>query len=538
MRFRAAAALGCFVALITVPMSAFAGVPSSILRANDPNDTVNIDGLGGAHGYGLAMDGVEGEADHGFDHDKILSLFYPGTTSSHFGGTVRVWLAEGGAQHFTLPGGGAVLSGASGPKLAALNPGGRITVSESGGALKIATSGAQAASNTADDHAAATAPPNPVFTPNPTERPAPTPLATLVPTARPIVKPKPTPKPTEKATPRPSSAPALQTKNSVYIVPAGYPALTTVATTGHSYRGTIEIRRAAAGSVRVINHVDLETYVDGIAEEKGAGWPPQAMDVLAVAARSLAASTMTWYTTHHGEGYDICNSDKCQVYLGYDGEDGPMRAAQAATAGVIRTYNGSPILAMYHGNGGGQTETYGPQYPYLKSVKYPFADPYHWHVSTTFSKIEDQLRASNKAVPDPLELLRVLKRGDSPRVESLELAGGRDAKETMRGTDFASALDLPSTWFYFSANGSKAPVKVSAATLSAPSGGFGSDVVRSSLPGAQGPLWPTLVIVSLLVFVVVTSTTYAIREPLVLTRLRTLDLRIFGLRLRRHHPPR
>src|SRR5947208_14655741 len=56
----------------------------------------------------MAMDGVEGEARAGWSYDKILSLFYPGTSSSHWYGTIRVGLAEGGAQHVSLPSGGMV----------------------------------------------------------------------------------------------------------------------------------------------------------------------------------------------------------------------------------------------------------------------------------------------------------------------------------------------------------------------------------------------------------------------------------------------
>src|SRR4029077_13895562 len=95
------------------------------------------------------------------------------------------------------------------------------------------------------------------------------------------------PKPSPTAAPRtPTPAPVAPTvapaifAQSAWIVPSGYPAITNVTSTGHNYRGTIEVRRVDAGMVRVINHVDLETYVDGIAEEKGAGWPPEAMKVL------------------------------------------------------------------------------------------------------------------------------------------------------------------------------------------------------------------------------------------------------------------
>lgn len=539
MRFRAAAALACFVLCAIAPVRASAGLTTGAANAAGSSpDTVYIDGFGGAHGYGLAMDGVEGEARHGWDHDKILSLFYAGTQPAHFGGTIRVWLAEGGPQGFSLPTGGVVADGPGGRTLAVLNPGGQVRVAESGGTLHLTVSGAQHAPTPLSKSqgpmmgataAGATPPPPPQLTPDPSQ-PPPTPLPTFVPpTAPPMKKPPPTKAPVKTTAPNASAAPSVTAKSSVYIVPSGVPGVTRVNTTGRSYRGTVEIRRAAAGSVRVINHVDLETYVDGIAEEKGAGWPPEAMDVLAIAARSLAASTMTWYTTHHGEGYDICNSDKCQVYLGYDGEDYSMRSAAAATRGIIRTYNGSPILAMYHGNGGGQTETYGPQYPYLKSVKYPFADPYHWHVDTSFSAIESTLKSKNLAVPDPLQLLKVVRRGDSPRVESLELAGGRDETKTMRGTEFANALGLPSTWFYFSQKKVHG-VTVSTASIDAPFRSLGSEVTRAA--GAPtSSSWP-LAIGAFLAFIVAAGATFSIRNPEALRRLWALDVRLFGLRLR------
>ena len=522
MRFRAAAALACVVLCALVPARALAGAP---------DDALVIDGVGGAHGFGLAMDGVEGEANHGWSHDKILSLFYPGTQPGSFSGPIRVWLAEGGAQSVTLPTGGLVLDGPAGRTLSTVASGGRVRVAESGGGLEIDASGAQAPNGTVADQTASTPPPQPQLTPS-ASQPPPTPLPTVLPTAPPVKKTQPTPTPKKTAPPAATTTPPVFAQGSVFIVPRGSPALTSVDSTGHSYRGTIELRRAGAGSVRVINHVDLETYVNGIAEEKGAGWPPEAMDVLAIAARSLAASTMSWYTTHYPDGYDICPTDKCQVYLGYDGEDDSMRAATAATAGIIRTYNGSPILAMYHGNGGGQTETYGPDYPYLKSVKYPYADPFHWHVNTSFSQIESQLKAKKLAVPDPLQLLKVLKRGDSPRVQSLELAGGRDASESMRGTDFADALGLPSTWFYFS---QKKPgkAKVSAATISAPvQAGLLSEVTRGGgEPGRSS--WP-LAVAAFLAFAVAASTTFLIRYPEALVRLRGFDVRMLRLRLSRN----
>jgi stage II sporulation protein D len=251
----------------------------------------------------------------------------------------------------------------------------------------------------------------------------------------------------------------------VFVWGTGDPAVVSVAATGHAYRGQVEVV-PHGGALNVVNHVDLEAYVAGIAEEKGAGWPIEALKALAIAARTLGAATMSWYDKNQANGFDICPTDHCQVYLGYDGEEESMRRAQAETAGVIRTYNGRPILAMYHGNGGGQTETYrrmidygGDPHPYLRSVKYPYADPYHWKRTETWSSIEGALRADGVAIPGRLQGMDVLSRGDSPRIAKLELHGS-DGDVTITGTRFMFALDLWSTWFDVETNDAQAVTSV------------------------------------------------------------------------------
>ena len=77
-----------------------------------------------------------------------------------------------------------------------------------------------------------------------------------------------------------------------------------VESTGNRYRGVIELD-AVGGSLRVVNRVGLETYIAGIAEARGAGWPLEGLKALAVAARSYAASMMTWNARNQAKGYDI-----------------------------------------------------------------------------------------------------------------------------------------------------------------------------------------------------------------------------------------
>jgi SpoIID/LytB domain protein len=398
------------------------------------------------------MDGIEGEARAGWNHDQILSLFYPGTTSGHASGDIRVGLAEGAVQHFVLPGGGTATGTDVPIKIA---PGTRVTVSNKDGRPVVDVQPAaprenEARRSTVELGAGMTVaePRSPLQTPPPVQPPP-------EPSTPPAGRPKPSP-----SEPTPTPVPARQrhtasrtSTTSLRLTPAGSPAVIKVEATGHQYRGAIDVL-SVGRSLRVVNHVDLETYVEGIAEQKGSGWPLEAYKALAVAARSFAASTMTWRGGSHASGFDICPTQSCQVYLGFDGEEASMRRAARETSGKIRTYEGRAILAMYHGNGGGQTESYSRisptrsnAYPYLKSVRYPYAEPHTWRRELTYGEIRRSLAARGVRTPQRITRLEVLERGDSPRVVRMRVQGNGDEHIDISGTTFMNALDLWSTWF-------------------------------------------------------------------------------------------
>ena len=425
-------------AVFTLLAVAFCATVSASATADQ---AVVISGVGAAHGFGLAMDGVEGQARAGWTHDKILSLFYPGTATGQAGGTIRVGLHDGPSATLSLPTGGSFSQAPRGAGPAtALPPGANVKLSARGGAIVV---DAGVPEPSAQEPAAATA-----------QQQEPPPQApTLVPTPPPLLEPTPAPaKKREPAKPGGAQAPAAGTLRSVWLWGAGDPGLVALDATGRRYRGTMEVRPKGDALV-VVNHVDLETYVAGIAEEKGQGWPAEGMKVLAIAARTLGAATMSWYDKNQANGYDICPTASCQLYLGYDGEAPDMWEATRSTAGQIRTHNGRPILAMYHGNGGGQTESYSrvidngtDPHPYLSAVRYPFAAPSRWREKRTLDQITTSLRAAGVGVPARIDKIEVLERGVSPRVLRVRITGD-GTKSEVSGVQFADALELRSTWF-------------------------------------------------------------------------------------------
>jgi stage II sporulation protein D len=133
------------------------------------------------------------------------------------------------------------------------------------------------------------------------------------------------------------------------------------------YPGGMRIAPGPAG-LRVVNHVDLETYVAGVvASEMPRDFPLEAMKAQAIAARTYALYHLG---AHAAEEADLCGSVHCQVYSGQAPPN--SRAARAAheTAGQVLSYHGLLVDALYHAACGGSTATawevrQGKLLPYL-----------------------------------------------------------------------------------------------------------------------------------------------------------------------------
>jgi stage II sporulation protein D len=121
------------------------------------------------------------------------------------------------------------------------------------------------------------------------------------------------------------------------------------------YRGIAEVMRNAAGTLAGINDVLMEEYLYGVVpRELGPAQYPEAeaQKAQAVAARTYAHGNLG---KHWNNGYDLLATVQDQVYGGSAAEHSISTAAVNATAGIVATYNGNLINALFYATSGGKT---------------------------------------------------------------------------------------------------------------------------------------------------------------------------------------
>jgi stage II sporulation protein D len=216
------------------------------------------------------------------------------------------------------------------------------------------------------------------------------------------------------------------------------------------YRGGLEIRASALGGVSAINAVAIDDYVRGVvAGEMPASWPQEALRAQAVAARTYALAT-----TKDGDGFDQYSDTRSQVYDGIAGETPATDAAVAGTAGEIVAYDGKPIVTYYFSASGGRTENIENVFigaapaPYLVSVDDPYDDASPRHRWVRTMSLRSAQRRLGSLVKGSLSRIRVLRRGQSPRVVAAQVIG-TGGRTSVSGPTLRSKLGLYDTWARF-----------------------------------------------------------------------------------------
>ena len=123
--------------------------------------------------------------------------------------------------------------------------------------------------------------------------------------------------------------------------------------TACQYEGDFEIK-AMKSAIRVINLVDMETYLEGVIEsESGVSQKYEYYKVQAIVSRTYAEKNNH---KHISEGYQLCDRVHCQVYHHKRTTNTSIDSAVYHTRGqVLLLLNGDFAPTFFSANCGGQT---------------------------------------------------------------------------------------------------------------------------------------------------------------------------------------
>lgn len=225
----------------------------------------------------------------------------------------------------------------------------------------------------------------------------------------------------------------------------------TIGIGGTTYRGALEVvpTGSDAGSLNAINAVALDQYVKGvIPNESPASWPMAALRAQAIAARAYALTGLV-----DGNGFDLYEDTRSQVYDGVASETARTNRAADETRGLVVRYGGEIAQTFFSACSGGHTESvqnvfFGPSVPYLVGVPDPYDHycPLHtWTLRLSGAEISSKL---DGYLLGKLKRIVVTRRGVSPRIVSARLHG-TGGVTSIRGDQLAAALGGYDRWMHF-----------------------------------------------------------------------------------------
>lgn len=227
---------------------------------------------------------------------------------------------------------------------------------------------------------------------------------------------------------------------------------------GYKYRGGFTFRRVSGGNLTVVNVLSIEDYVKGVAcYEMGRLWPLEALKTQVVCARTYATKHMG---NHSSLGFDVCNTDNCQVYRGvgtnsstYGPSDISDQAAEE-TAGQVIWYQDSLASTFYSSSHGGASEEIANvwtsndvgDYPYLCGVIDPYEETVSsinarssWKVTYSKAALTKQLQSKGFGTKTSVDHL-VLHYSAMGNVIKLEVHWTNGQKNTFKPSDGASSI--------------------------------------------------------------------------------------------------
>ncbi len=249
------------------------------------------------------------------------------------------------------------------------------------------------------------------------------------------------------------------------------------------HKGPFSIQSDSYGSWTLVEHVNIERYLNGVVPYEIGSKSPMA----ALAAQAILARTWAIANSHRFQvdGYNLCSDTQCQVYKDPSKSSQKIKTAIKKTAGKILTWNRKPINTVYHATNGGvmasvdeawstnpvpylQMRLDGPKHwsnevdlplsneKYLKSFLFSNSEAFgsdhplfRWTKTFEASKISEYLNQAQKVKSSFYpKNINVVSRGVSGRVTSLKIEGKSGLEILLKLDDIRRVLkQLPSTLF-------------------------------------------------------------------------------------------
>ncbi|MFV0502759.1 MAG: SpoIID/LytB domain-containing protein [Lachnospirales bacterium] len=225
------------------------------------------------------------------------------------------------------------------------------------------------------------------------------------------------------------------------------------------YRGRVEAN-IKDSSMTLVNLLTMNEYLYGtVPSEMPSEWPLEALKAQTLAARTFAEKNLN---KHIEYGYNLCDDEHCQVYLGVNNESNSTKEAIDATRGEKIYYNNELIDAVYSSSSGGATanseDVWTNKIPYLKEVK----DNYDrtgktWSRKITMDTMGKIVSSKGKDIGD-VKSVTIGSKSDLGRVNELIINGSKGdytlTKENIRYFfSYGNNTSLESRLFSITSNG-------------------------------------------------------------------------------------